>query len=85
MNVYDIALDFVLLDAFDDIEHPPSAIVSVLSNTWITAGMKQSVRPLSLKTVLVQPPSIMYLPCTQMISAAIWSLLKAKSRMLTVS
>ena len=44
MNIYDIALDFVLLDAFDDIEHPPSAIVSVLGNTWITAGMKQSVR-----------------------------------------
>lgn len=43
MNVYDIALDFILLDAFDDIEHPPSAIVTVLSNTWITAGMKQSV------------------------------------------
>ena len=43
MNVYDIAFDFILLDAFDDIDHPPSAIVTVLSNTWITAGMKRSV------------------------------------------
>ena len=43
MNVYDIALDFVLLDAFDDLENPPSAFVSVLKNTWITNGMKKSV------------------------------------------
>lgn len=43
MNVYDIALDFILLDAFDDIAHPPSAILAVLRNSWITDGMKQSV------------------------------------------
>lgn len=43
MNVYDIALDFVLLDAFDDMDHPPSAIVAVLQNSWITDRMKQSV------------------------------------------
>ena len=43
MNVYDIALDFILLDAFEDLEDPPSTIVSVLQNRWITAGMKTSV------------------------------------------
>ena len=43
MNVYDIALDFVLLDAFTDLDHPPSTIVAVLQNRWITDGMKQSV------------------------------------------
>ena len=43
MNVYDIALDFILLDAFDDIGHPPSAIIAVLHNSWITDGMKRSV------------------------------------------
>lgn len=43
MNVYDVALDFVLLDAFSDLEHPPSTVVAVLQNTWITDGMKKSV------------------------------------------
>ena len=43
MNVYDIGVDFVLLDAFDDLENPPSAFVSVLQNRWITTGMKRSV------------------------------------------
>lgn len=44
MNVYDIAMDFVLLDAFDDLDNPPSTIVAVLQNRWITDGMKKSVR-----------------------------------------
>ena len=43
MNVYDVALDFVLMDAFYDLEHPPSTIVAILQNRWISAGMKQSV------------------------------------------
>ncbi len=43
MNAYDIALDFVLLDAFDDLDHPPSTIVAVLQNRWITDGMKKAV------------------------------------------
>jgi hypothetical protein len=43
MNLYDVALDFVLLDAFSDLEHPPSSVVAVLQNSWITDGMKKSV------------------------------------------
>ncbi len=43
MNVYDIGVDFILLDAFDDLEKPPSAFISVLQNRWITTGMKRSV------------------------------------------
>ncbi len=43
MNVFDIAMDFVLLDAFDDLDHPPSTVVSVLQNGWITDGMKKAV------------------------------------------
>lgn len=43
MNIYDIALDFILLDAFDDLDNPPSTIVAVLQNKWITTGMKTAV------------------------------------------
>lgn len=43
MNVYDVALDFVLLDAFSDLERPPSTVLAVLQNTWITDGMKKAV------------------------------------------
>lgn len=43
MNIFDIALDFMLLDAFDDLGSPPSALVSVIQNGWISDGIKQSV------------------------------------------
>lgn len=59
MNVFDVALDFVLLDAFTDLEYPPSTVVAVLQNRWITDGMKKAA-----------------------LSAAVWSLLKAKKSML---
>ena len=44
MNVYDIALDYILLDAFDDMDSPPSTVLAVLQNRWITDGMKKGVR-----------------------------------------
>ena len=94
MNVYDIAMDFVLLDAFNDLDNPPSTIVAVLQNRWITDGMKKSVRhPIFSSSLLFSfPPlhstspfpllSSLYLKA---LSAAIWSLLKAKKSMLRVS
>ena len=51
MNVYDIALDFVLMDAFTDLANPPSTIVAALQNRWLTERMKEAVSsslPLSL-------------------------------------
>eukprot|EP00118_Oscarella_pearsei_P002051 m.9320 g.9320 ORF g.9320 m.9320 type:complete len:498 (+) comp21271_c0_seq1:36-1529(+) len=39
---YDIVLDFVLIDAFEDAEKPPSAIVTVLGNRWLTQGFKKT-------------------------------------------
>ena len=43
MSFYDIALDFILLDSFDDIADPPTAVTTVMQNRWLTDGMKQSV------------------------------------------
>lgn len=53
MNVYDIALDFILLDAFTDLENPPSTVVAVLHNRWITDGMKKSVLPVLFSYVFI--------------------------------
>ena len=95
MNVYDIAMDFVLLDAFNDLDNPPSTIVAVLQNRWITDGMKKSVRhPIfSLLSAFLFPSSLhstspfplLSSLSLKALSAAIWSLLKAKKSMLRVS
>lgn len=43
VSFYDVALDFILLDSFDDIVNPPAAITAVMQNRWLTSSMKQSV------------------------------------------
>lgn len=39
---WDVVLDFVLLDAFDDIKSPPSAVYSVTKNIFLSNSMKYS-------------------------------------------
>eukprot|EP01135_Chromosphaera_perkinsii_P008061 Nk52_evm1s1106 gene=Nk52_evmTU1s1106 len=58
-SFFDLVLDFVILDAFDDLENPPQAILSVIQNRWLPASVK-----------------------TKALSAAVWSVLKAKAGML---
>ncbi|XP_037560489.1 mitoguardin-like isoform X3 [Dermacentor silvarum] len=61
-TVYDVVIDYVLLDAFDDLSSPPQSVVAVIQNRWLTAGFKETA-----------------------LSAAIWSLFKAKKGLLPFS
>ncbi|XP_052788044.1 mitoguardin-like [Mya arenaria] len=56
---YDVVLDFILMDAFDDLENPPSTVIAVVNNRWLSNGFKETA-----------------------LSTAVWSVLKAKRRML---
>ncbi|KAL4219615.1 Mitoguardin [Mactra antiquata] len=56
---YDIVLDFILMDAFDDLDNPPSSVIAVVNNRWLSNGFKETA-----------------------LSTAVWSVLKAKRRML---
>lgn len=56
---YDVVLDFILMDAFDDLENPPSSVIAVINNRWLSNGFKETA-----------------------LSTAVWSVLKAKRRML---
>lgn len=58
---YDIVLDFILMDAFDDLSNPPSSVITVVQNRWLSNGFKETA-----------------------LSTAVWSVLKAKRRMLKV-
>nr|CAB3263839.1 mitoguardin-2-like [Phallusia mammillata] len=55
ISFYDIVLDFLIMDAFDDLESPPSALTSIMQNRWLADSLKESA-----------------------LSAAVWSVLKAK-------
>lgn len=52
MNFYDIALDFILLDAFEDLDNPPSAITSVIQNRWLSQSFKETALSTAVWTVL---------------------------------
>ena len=43
MSFYDIVLDFLLMDAFDDLSCPPGPVVSIMQNKWLADSLKESV------------------------------------------
>ena len=44
LSFYDVVIDFILLDSFDDLENPPKSVVSVVNNRWLSNGFKESVK-----------------------------------------
>ena len=40
-NVYDMVLDYMILDAFNDLESPPSAVAAILQNRWLGDSFKE--------------------------------------------
>ncbi|KAL3126082.1 hypothetical protein niasHT_001721 [Heterodera trifolii] len=41
-NLWDVLFDMIILDAFEDVQKPPSAIAALLRNGFISTSMKQS-------------------------------------------
>lgn len=46
INFFDVLIDFVLLDAFEEVEKPPSSIKAILQNRWISASFRETVSEL---------------------------------------
>lgn len=40
MTFYDIVLDFIILDAFNDLSCPPSSVMAVVQNRFLSNGFK---------------------------------------------
>lgn len=43
MTFYDVVMDYILMDAFEDLETPPSSVTAVVQNRWLSNGFKESV------------------------------------------
>uniref|UniRef100_A0A8C9ZG44 Mitoguardin 2 n=1 Tax=Sander lucioperca TaxID=283035 RepID=A0A8C9ZG44_SANLU len=52
MNFFDIVLDFILMDAFEDLENPPSSVVAVLRNRWLSDSFKETALATACWSVL---------------------------------
>jgi hypothetical protein len=43
MTFYDIVLDFIILDAFKDLDSPPNSVMAVIQNRFLSNGFKETV------------------------------------------
>eukprot|EP01134_Creolimax_fragrantissima_P000990 CFRG0990T1 len=51
-SFYDIVLDFIILDAFDDLENPPNTVMSVLKSNWLPTSMKEATVAKGISTII---------------------------------
>jgi len=42
INFYDVCLDYILIDSFEDLESPPSSVLAVMKNRWLSSSFKES-------------------------------------------
>lgn len=43
MTFFDVALDFIILDAFKDLDNPPASVIAVVQNRFLSNGFKETV------------------------------------------
>ncbi|XP_043463546.1 mitoguardin [Leptopilina heterotoma] len=53
LNFYDVLIDFILLDAFEEVDKPPSSIKAILQNRWISASFRETAIGTAVWSVLV--------------------------------
>lgn len=53
INFYDVVIDFILLDAFEEMENPPSSIKAILQNRWISASFRETAIGTAVWSVLM--------------------------------
>ncbi|KAK6311249.1 hypothetical protein J4Q44_G00193040 [Coregonus suidteri] len=54
LNFYDIVLDFILMDSFEDLENPPISIQNIVNNRWLNSSFKETAVASSCWSVLKQ-------------------------------
>uniref|UniRef100_A0A8C6TW59 Mitoguardin 1 n=1 Tax=Neogobius melanostomus TaxID=47308 RepID=A0A8C6TW59_9GOBI len=89
LNFYDIVLDFILMDSFEDLENPPISIQNVINNRWLNSSFKETAVASSCWSVLKQKRQHMkvhdgfiahfYSVCEQISPVLAWGFLGPKS------
>ncbi|XP_017266318.1 mitoguardin 1 [Kryptolebias marmoratus] len=89
LNFYDVVLDFILMESFEDLENPPISIQNVVNNRWLNSSFKETAVASSCWSVLKQKRQHMkvhdgfvdrlYAVCEQIIPVLAWGFLGPKS------
>uniref|UniRef100_A0A3Q2D3M8 Mitoguardin 2 n=1 Tax=Cyprinodon variegatus TaxID=28743 RepID=A0A3Q2D3M8_CYPVA len=62
MNFFDVVLDFILMDAFEDLESPPSSVLAVLRNRWLSDSFKETALATACWSVLKAKRRLLMVP-----------------------
>jgi len=62
MNFYDICLDYILIDSFEDLEAPPSSVLAVMKNRWLSNSFKESALQTALWSVFQAKRRLLQFP-----------------------
>uniref|UniRef100_A0A3B5MZD4 Mitoguardin 1 n=1 Tax=Xiphophorus couchianus TaxID=32473 RepID=A0A3B5MZD4_9TELE len=89
LSFYDVVLDFILMDSFEDLENPPISIQNVINNRWLNSSFKETAVASSCWSVLKQKRQHMkvsngfiahfYAVCEQISPVLAWGFLGPKS------
>ncbi|XP_015246994.1 PREDICTED: protein FAM73A [Cyprinodon variegatus] len=89
LNFYDVVLDFILMDSFEDLENPPISIQNVINNRWLNSSFKETAVASSCWSVLKQKRQHLkvsngfiahfYTVCEQISPVLAWGFLGPKS------
>lgn len=52
LTFYDVVMDYILMDAFEDLESPPSSVTAVVQNRWLSNGFKETALTTAVWSVL---------------------------------
>ena len=61
-NFYDVALDYILIDSFEDLEAPPSSVMAVMNNRWLSNGFKETALQTAIWSVLAAKRRLLKYP-----------------------
>uniref|UniRef100_A0A1A8I1C6 Family with sequence similarity 73, member A n=1 Tax=Nothobranchius kuhntae TaxID=321403 RepID=A0A1A8I1C6_NOTKU len=89
LNFYDVVLDYILMDSFEDLENPPVSIQNVINNRWLNSSFKETAVASSCWSVLKHKRQHMKVPdgfvarfysvCEQISPVLAWGFLGPKS------
>ena len=61
-NFYDVALDYILIDSFEDLEAPPSSVLAVMNNRWLSNGFKETALHTAIWSVVAAKRRLLKYP-----------------------
>lgn len=62
VTLYDIFIDYMLMDAFEDLSNPPTTVIAVTQNRWLTDGFKETALSTAIWSLVKAKKTLLQYP-----------------------